>query len=81
MRRAEVPTTGRGERVCAAPGTFARSTVFGVNEEHPPKALSSIVVTEPGITIDVNEEHSRKAHSPIVVTESGITIDVNEEHP
>ena len=42
------------------------------------KALSPILVTEEGISIDFNALQCQKALSPMLVTEDGIFIDSNE---
>jgi hypothetical protein len=34
-----------------------------INEKHPGKQLSPIVVTEFGVEMDINEEHSEKLSS------------------
>ena len=45
------------------------------------KALSPILVTLSGITMEVRESQYSKAELPILVTPSGITMVVREEQP
>ena len=45
-----------------------------VNELHPRKALSPMVVTDDGIATLVNELHPPKAFIPILVTDEGMVM-------
>lgn len=55
--------------------------VICLNDEHPTKQLSSILVKVDGIVICFNDEQPLNPLSPISVTKGGIVKSTKDEHP